>query len=55
MAHYNRAEARFTLEHKDEALRDFESARALARAAGDKAIADRASRQIERLSDGGDP
>ena len=54
-AYYNRAKARFTLGYKDEALRDFETARALARAAGDKAIADRASRQIERLSGGGDP
>ena len=54
-AYYNRARARFTLGYKDEALRDFKRARALARATGDEAIADRASRQIERLFGGGDP
>ena len=54
-AYYNRAKARFALGHKDEARRDFERERALARAAGDEAMADRANRAIERLSGGGDP
>ena len=54
-AYFNRADVRFTLGHKDEARQDFERALALARAAGDEAIADKANRKIERLFGGGDP
>ena len=54
-AHYNRGIRRFNLGHKDEARRDFERARTLARAAGDEVIADRANRLIERHFGGGDP
>ena len=54
-AYYNRANVRFALGHKDEARQDFERAFALARAAGDETVADKVSREIERLFGGGDP
>ena len=54
-AYYNRANVRFTLGHKDKARQDFERVLALAREAGNETMADKVSREIERLFGGGGP
>ena len=49
MAYYNRGRANTSLNHMDKARRDFEAAIALAREAGDEALAGAAGHSLKEL------